>query len=1315
MAIGGLIVLVLTAALVAPYFVDWTSHRADFEREASRILGRDVTVRGAASARLLPFPSVTFEDVEVAGGTADEPAMTVERFSMDAELAPFLSGEVLIFDMRLVRPRAIIDIGADGTLDWAVRPDTRIGAQQISLEQVTVSDGEVQLRHGPSGRTHVLSDIDASVSARSLAGPWRLDGSMLLDGVATTVNATTGTADPAGSMRLRLRAQPERYGAALDADGTVHVEDGAIRYEGQFRLNAGMAPPQEAGARPPPAAYRLTGDYKLDHSGLSFDAFRLETGPVEDPYTAEGSARFDLGREPSFLVRADGAQLRFEEQAGVAGEGVNLAARLSALADALARLPRPTIPGAVEMRLPAIVAGDTTIRDVQLSAAPSQAGWRIDTLGASLPGRTTLEASGEIALADEVGFEGQLLLAVGQPSGFAAWLARDVDDAIRRLPAAGFSADVSLSREHQSFRDLELILGTARFAGEIERRVAAGTTPSMLLRLEGDRLDVEGMSAFASLFVTDGGANRLADHDLTFDIKAGPVEALGLEAAAIDTAMRLRQGQLEIDRLQVTGLAGANISATGTVRDLLDTPTGNLDATLISADLSQLVENVARLYPANPVAAALDRRVAAYPGLLSDAQIDIVASAAMQDGQGAAGLAISASGTAGDSRFTLSTSAPDIGEGLARSALAVRAEVQSETASSLYALMGLPALPIDFAGPARAELTLDGVPEAGAVSRARIEGEGLEGLFEGTATFASAGPQLTGRLSLASDDLEPWLVTAGVALPGAAFGLPVSLSGDLDYAEGFAVLSGLGGEIAETAIVGDLNIQQTDGRPYLTGSLGLDALDGLLLAEAILGEAAIVREDEGWPRAPFSQSVDLPVGADLELEVGHLSTGLTAPLTDARMQARLSSDGLSVTGFSGSLYGGRASGSLDLRNDAGTGLFSSQFRLSGGALERVLADDALSGELDLAASLTASGKSVEALAAALSGSGSASLRQLAIAGMNPQGFAALLAAADEAGPQIDAAVTGAFAPGIVGDGALSAGDLDLAFTVANGALRAPPFHVETQDASVAGEVRADLVAGTVGADVTLTYAAGQDELVGSEPAIRFLVDGPHDGPSVTVDTEMLAQFLTQRSLEREQARVEAMQAQLLEQQRHRREVRYYAALAEEQRLAALARISAEQEARRLAEMARRSAEEAGERAEAARLAEEERARVEAEAQRIAEEQLRLEAELEALRLAEEEARAAEQDRLREENERLRAEVEALLRERAPPEEEGGEADESGDRQDAGDEDAGSGNDGDPSAILRRPLPPFDMGAPAASPTDWNLPGVDMTPPSGIFQ
>src|SRR5687768_12856969 len=97
---GGLLVVALTAALDGQDFIDWTYFRAVFEREASAILWRQVTVTGGARARLLPFPSVAFSDVAVAGGAAGRPALTTETFSMDAELAPLMRGEFLIFDVR---------------------------------------------------------------------------------------------------------------------------------------------------------------------------------------------------------------------------------------------------------------------------------------------------------------------------------------------------------------------------------------------------------------------------------------------------------------------------------------------------------------------------------------------------------------------------------------------------------------------------------------------------------------------------------------------------------------------------------------------------------------------------------------------------------------------------------------------------------------------------------------------------------------------------------------------------------------------------------------------------------------------------------------------------------------------------------------------------------------------------------------------------------------------------------------------------------------------------------------------------------------
>ena len=117
-------------------------------------------------------------------------------------------------------------------------------------------------------------------------------------------------------------------------------------------------------------------------------------------------------------------------------------------------------------------------------------------------------------------------------------MSKDVDEAIRRLPAAGFKAKVDLTTERQLFSDLELILGKAKFRGEIENNEPNDANPSMRVALTGDALDVDGLAAFSSLFVSEQGGERFADRDLDIKVKAGPVSASGLTAETVDTALQ---------------------------------------------------------------------------------------------------------------------------------------------------------------------------------------------------------------------------------------------------------------------------------------------------------------------------------------------------------------------------------------------------------------------------------------------------------------------------------------------------------------------------------------------------------------------------------------------------------------------------------------------------------------------------------------------------------------------------------------------------------------------------------------------------------
>jgi len=1269
--IGGLFVLALTAALVGPYFVDWSSYRADFEREASAILGRKVTVHGEATAKILPFPSVTFSDVAVGGGPGGEPAMTAETFSMDAELAPLLSGDFHIFDMRLVRPKATIGVADDGKIDWTVRPSAPFDAGQISIEKLTVTEGQITIVHSASGRTHRLTEINSEISAKSLAGPWRMVGSLRVDGARSAVTVNTGRGS-SGAMRLRIQAEPEVQQVSIESDGELSFETGgAAKYVGDFRVAAR----RDEALAPAPAqgpGFRVKGKFALDAERLAFDPFLFETGPLDNPYSAEGKGFVEFGSQPHFAMSLDGAQVRFDEAIGAGEAGaLTLTHRLAALQEALLDLPRPSMPGAVEINLPAVVAGDTTIRDVRLSAEPASDGWTVKSLGATLPGRTTLEAAGKLQTDGELGFSGSLLLAIGQPSGFAAWAAQDVDEAIRRLPAAGFRADVHLTAQRQAFSNLELGLGSATFRGEAERRQPKDAKSATVLKLSGGALDLDGLTALASLFVSDVGVNRFSDGDLDLAVTAGPVSAAGLTAQSVDTALRLRDGLLEIDRLSIGDLAGATVSATGTVRDFPANPSGNIDASLVAVDLAPLIAAAAERYGDNVFVKGLQERSIGYRGLFENARLDVVATAAT-NGDGSSGIALSAQGNMGGTALSATLAGTGSGSLASEADVSVTLSGRNDDATALLALAGMPVLPLGLTGPGDAEFSLKGKLSGDLATSFKLSGDDFSAEFSGSAGLSTAWPGVKGNARLHATDIEPWLMTASIALPAMGAGAPLDLEAGVDYEDGLLVLADLSGTVNEGAVAGDINVALKGRKPHLTGQLTLDELNLEPFAAMVLGETALENAGGIWSSAPFSPKAASPFSAEVGIAAATLVAGPALTAYDASLTLSLDDESLRLSNLSAKLYGGQATGLFELKNNDGTGLFSTQMRLAGADIHSLLVETGLSGAGDLSTTLSASGKSISGLVAALSGSGTAAFSSLTVEGLNPAAFGAFIARADQLGKDIDAARTAEFAPALAEAGSFVADPAEAAFTVAGGVLRAPPLELRNSSATVEASVQSDLNSGEVSVSGAITYDAGQEALVGSEPALRFSLRGPLGNAKATFDSEPLAQFLTQRALEMEQARVEGMQSALLEKQRLRREVRYYAALQdehdrtveewrkqqEEARKAAEAEAEAkrklEEEARLKAEAEERARQEEAEKARIAaekQAAEEAEARARAaaeEAERQAAETARIEAEAAAKAEADEKARLeaealaqrAEEERARQAAEAARLEAEA---------------------------------------------------------------------------
>lgn len=1195
---GGVLVVALFAALLAPFFVDWSAFRVEFEQRASRILGKKVTVHGEVEASLVPFPSVTLHDVRVGQEEDGQPQLSAERFSMDMELAPFLSGEARIFDMRIERPTARIRILADGTLDWMRGSSADIPLRTVVIEDVHITGGTVELIDEQSGQTRRLSGLSADLSARSLAGPWRGEGYGSLDGEEAAFSLSTGEADrTAHSVPLRLRLLPDAVSVALTLDGNLALSEDRPGYNGRFALDLLNEEDETEPVNAPAPGPRLKGDFELTNERIRIPQYRLEVGALNDPYVVTGEATLDTGEQPDFLLTAEGQQIDVNRlgTGGRAKTGRDAAAsaqrRIQTVIDLAAQIPIPQVPGRASFRLPALVANDTTVRDIQIDVRPAGSGWTVENFAATLPGRTQVEAKGALMLENRISFVGDMLLASNQPSGLADWLSGRVDPAIRQLGTAGFSARVNLTPELQKFEDLELAIGPATLRGNLERHAPLEATPSLTLDLAGNEIDLDAIRALASLITGDDAGEDVLDHTVAATLKADRFTALGVAADKVDTVFSLSEGELALQRLSIGNIEGATISASGQLSGSLLAYTGTGSARLEAEDPARFLSMMRDRLPRHPLLDQLARSGRWFAGTSFAADLTI--------GGDIAGAAVRITGTSNGSRVAAELALPTLFDVTAGSDFSLTVQADNEQSPILLGQAGLEPLPLGEDGAARLSLALrsEGADPATLTFSYDTDSThaSAKGSFDLAAESFGAGQ---GEITLRSQDLEPYLLMTGVGLPQFGTGLPVEMTSGVVVSSDAVRLTNLAGQVAGNNVASqELVIGRIAALPSLAGDVALGTLDLAWLGEAAYGAltdpATGVLSDK-----PFSLPIFGTAEARLQVQARTFRSGAFGDVSGFTGTIAHRNGGVAVDDMAGDWKGGRVAGRLAMSNGEGTGIFQTRLTVDNADLASVVwkkSDGApvATGRVSATVSAETTAQSPAALMAALNGSGELRLSDLVIEGIDPAALPAVLVQADQLEGEVTEEKVLPVAERLIRTGAARVGAVTVPFTITEGELRAQNVAASVGDARLVGEVRIDPLEDVLNGALDVTYGAGDEAVAGGEPTVRFGYSGTVSAPQVEMSVAPLANFLSVRAFERERRRVEALQASVLEKQRLRREVALYRYLAAE-RQAARDRAEAEEQSRREEEARRQAQAQAQaerERAEAAaRAAEEERRR-----------------------------------------------------------------------------------------------------------------------------
>ncbi|MBP0614946.1 AsmA family protein [Jiella sp. KSK16Y-1] len=1168
-----MLVLALLAALVAPYFVDWTAYRADFEREASQILGRKVIVRGEASARLLPFPSVTFSDVEVEDDDGSS-LMTIGRFRMDAELAPYLSGEIYIYSMTLDRPVMRLPLRSDDSVRWVVDdPKIPTGARVV-LQNVAINNGTVVIEDEAAGRTKTLTDLEATLSAGSLAGPFDGAGSFRVDGETVDFDLSAGVPADDGTMPLRVTASNAGLDAQIVLDGRATAAGDVPSFSGNVSLvrpapkladaAADDASPFESldvdeegrftdAAEAATVPIRASGTIALSSEEASVTDMRVEAGGGAQPYVLTGSGSLAYGAETRFSLTLEGEQIDVDalgkgangrsadgtraggEPSGTAPQQ-SLARRVEAMRAVLADVPRPTIDGKVTISLPVVTAGDTTIRDVAFVAEPMPAGWKLDSFVAEVPGRTRVEASGDLGLDEGLVFTGNLLVASQQPSGFSDWLSGRVDPAVRSLSRAGFSARTTLTPTRQIFDSLEMDMGGDVITGRIAREEAGGET-TMSARLNGGNVDFDALLALSRLFT--GQDHSIADAD-RFDLalKAGPVTYAGAKADRLDADLAFDGDSLNVDHLKIDGLAGADISSSGKLTDLSGgDATGKLDVELGSADPQRFFAFLQRLRPGIPLIEVLEPRAARLAPLKLSGQIEVI--------KGTTGkkptLLVRLDGSADGTRIDVDSAVENgIYAAVQSGRFGLDLRLENDRPTVLMRQLGIGAVDLAPPSPLEVELSVSAAETGPAVASATIRAPGSEISLDGSVDAAPGG--IVGAdlaFYLNSGDVAPWLRAFAIDLGQSFATVPTDLNAGLRFENGTWQVSGLNGSIAGIDVDGDLGKQA--GQP-IRGTVTLSELSLPWLANLVYGRPLLGPDGAvSWSKDAFAASLLPPWSSTLDLSAGRLDLAGGTALSNVSASLELSPTSAALRNMRAKLGGAETTGTMVMRNTGGLAGFSLAAYADGvdvSALAPGLSGGEGPARLDGEIRLDSSGQSYQALISALSGAGGLTLVNAKIPGVPEAILKPLLAAADapDFKPQGDTAATfQALSRGTAFEIPTASTD----FAVTGGTLRLSPVELAGKDTQLTIDASLGLENLDLRGDMRLAIDPGLDRVQGADPVVTYDLQGTLEAPRLSVDATALTNYLSVRALEREQARVEAMQESLEEKLRLRREGRFY--------------------------------------------------------------------------------------------------------------------------------------------------------------------------------
>ena len=176
-AAGGLVALLILAAVALVLFVDVNAHKPLLEAAASDALGMEVRIGGRLGIGLFPGFHVRMEDVRIRNRGAD--VASAKETILGIELLPLLHKEVRVVMIGMKRPRISIEQDLDGKFNFET-PEEEAGKKtageaqgtrfSLDVAKISLSDGALFYADKKTGEVLEAGDFNLDVSRLRLPG-----------------------------------------------------------------------------------------------------------------------------------------------------------------------------------------------------------------------------------------------------------------------------------------------------------------------------------------------------------------------------------------------------------------------------------------------------------------------------------------------------------------------------------------------------------------------------------------------------------------------------------------------------------------------------------------------------------------------------------------------------------------------------------------------------------------------------------------------------------------------------------------------------------------------------------------------------------------------------------------------------------------------------------------------------------------------------------------------------------------------------------------------------------------------------------------